>query len=148
MEKVAAYRHACTPAYAEVRKLLDRALAIRKSKKGPDHPGIADILNKLALLSLAEGNLAEARSLCEKALEMRERVLDPSDTEIGQSHRNLGRILLDLGDNDAARNHCIRALSIFEAAHGRLHPDVATTLTILGHIDENDLSLTQMISVF
>jgi tetratricopeptide (TPR) repeat protein len=140
MEKVASYRHACTPAYSQVRDLLDRALAIRKSKEGPDSSGIAQILNKLGLLSWAQGDLSQARLLCEQALEVRKRVLDEDNPDIGHSHLNLARIFLDQDSKVSARTHCESALAIFEAVRGRDHPDVATGLTTLGHIDEGDLS--------
>jgi tetratricopeptide (TPR) repeat protein len=144
MVKVASYRHACTPAYAQVRALLDRALAIRKSTQGPEGPGVAEILNKLGLLSWAQGDLSEARLLCEEALDIRKKVLDPNDPAIGHNHVNLARILLDQGDIASARIHSVSALAIFEARYGRLHPDVATSLTLLGHIDDDDLSSTQL----
>jgi tetratricopeptide (TPR) repeat protein len=143
MEKLAAYRHATTAAYAQVRALLDRALAIRKSMPRPDHPGVAEILNKLALLSWLQGDSSAALLLCEDALVMRETVLPPGDPDIGRSHINMARILLDRDDIASARNHCEIASSIFKAAFGPDHPDVATSLAVLGHVNEGNLSLAQ-----
>jgi tetratricopeptide (TPR) repeat protein len=143
MERVAGYQQACTPEFVRVRALLHRALVIRKSIHGPDHPAIAQILNKSGLLSLAEDDLPAARLLCEEALSMRERVLAPDDPNIGHNHLNLARILLDQGDIPSARDHGNVALSIFKAKPGEGDADVATSLTILGHIDEHDLALAK-----
>src|SRR6516225_1904101 len=49
-----------------------------KARFGTDHPGYAVALNKLAIVSLAEGKYSEAEGLFKRALAIREKALGAS----------------------------------------------------------------------
>src|SRR6266511_3484534 len=53
--------------YPQARKLLQRALAIRETRLGADHPETAHSLTNLALVLRAQGDLRTARTLHERA---------------------------------------------------------------------------------
>src|SRR5262245_28079717 len=46
--------------YTQAEPLLRRALKIAEKTLGPDHPDVAELLNKLAILYLAKGDLRQA----------------------------------------------------------------------------------------
>ncbi|MCA3364778.1 MAG: ATP-binding protein, partial [Roseomonas sp.] len=74
---LASYRHGALAAYAAARPLFERALAIRETALGPDHPQTVISLNNLALLLQAQGDLTGARPLYDRALAIKEKALDP-----------------------------------------------------------------------
>jgi tetratricopeptide (TPR) repeat protein len=101
--------------HAEVRPLLERALAIREKVLGPEHPETADSLNNLGFLLKEQGDLAAARPLYECALAVREEVLGPEHLDTAESLNNLAALMLaDRGDLAAARPLLERALAIME----------------------------------
>jgi tetratricopeptide (TPR) repeat protein len=63
--------------YDEAGALFERAVAIKAELLGPDHPGVAKALTKLAIADLARGLYAEAESPCERSLEILEKTSPP-----------------------------------------------------------------------
>jgi hypothetical protein len=59
---------------------------------GPDHPTTGTILNNLAGLLWAQGELAAARLLLELALAIRERVLGPEHPDTAMVRSNLDEL--------------------------------------------------------
>jgi tetratricopeptide (TPR) repeat protein len=137
MEKVALYRNACTPDLVQARSLQVRALKIRESIEGAESTAIARLLTRLGLLSWWQGELEDALLQCERSLDMRKRLLDANDPDLGGSHQNLARLRLARKERVEARKHCNQALAIFEA-RGHEQANVATSLTILGHIEKEE----------
>jgi tetratricopeptide (TPR) repeat protein len=128
------YRHVALAAYAQARPLIERALAIREKVLGSEHPATAQSLNNLALLLMAQGELAGARPLIERALAIRERVLGPEHPATAQSLNNLAYLLRVQGELAGARPLIERALAIREKALGPEHPYTAITLTNLANL--------------
>jgi tetratricopeptide (TPR) repeat protein len=60
---------------AAARRLYERALSIRETSLGADHPKVADALARLARLDLSAGRYAEARPLLDRALSIQQRKL-------------------------------------------------------------------------
>ena len=57
--------------------LFKRALAIRETALGPDHPAVATTLNNLAAVYQAQGQYAQAETLYTRALAINETGLGP-----------------------------------------------------------------------
>lgn len=55
--------------YREAEPLLRQSLEVRQRALGPEHPEVADSLNKLAMLLRAQGHLEQAEQVCRDALE-------------------------------------------------------------------------------
>ncbi|HET9255791.1 MAG TPA: FxSxx-COOH system tetratricopeptide repeat protein [Pseudonocardiaceae bacterium] len=116
---------------ASARLLLERALRIRETAYGPDHPHVAASLNQLAWTLRDLGEPATARPLCERALRIRETAYGPDHPHVAASLNTLSEVLRDLGEPATARPLHERALRIRETAHGPDHPDVAASLNNL-----------------
>jgi tetratricopeptide (TPR) repeat protein/class 3 adenylate cyclase len=100
--------------YPQAREVLERALAIREARLGPDHPDTARCLRNLAIALFNHGELTTARGLFERALTIVEAHLGPDhpDTALGLS--NLAVLLGEQGDLATARSLFERALTIRE----------------------------------
>jgi tetratricopeptide (TPR) repeat protein/predicted Ser/Thr protein kinase len=118
--------------YDEARGYFERALAIRETALGPDHPLVAGILNNLGVVAGNEGKLDEERDYHERALAIVEKVLGPDHPDLAAALNNLGTVVRNEGMNDEARGYYERALAIVEKALGPDHPEVASILINLG----------------
>ena len=134
--KLDGYRDGALAAYAEARKLSEKALAIQQKVLGPDHPVIANSLNNLGYLLQEQGNLAEARSYYERALAIREKSPSSNDVDLARSLSNLGSLLQLQGDLAKARPYHERSLRIREEVLGPSHPETASSLNNLGSLLE------------
>jgi tetratricopeptide (TPR) repeat protein len=131
LHALASYRHGALAAYAQARPLYERALAIFEKLGGRNDLGAAAVLNDLALLLQAQGDLDGARPLHERALAVRETALGPDHPAIAESLSNLAFLLHDQRDLAEARPLYERALAIHEKAFGGEHPSTATSLNNL-----------------
>ena len=134
LDRLAAYRQVALAAYASARPLYERALAIREKALGPDHPDTATSLNDLAVLVLAQGDLAAAQLLYERALAIYEKRLGRNHPVIAVSLDNLAGLLQAQGKLASARPLVKRALAIRENALGPNHPDTASSLNNLANL--------------
>jgi tetratricopeptide (TPR) repeat protein len=132
LSKLDSYRDGALAAYAEARKLSERALAIHEKALGPDHPDTATSLNNLGYLLDSQGDLAGARPYYERALAIREKAFGLDHPDTAPSLNNLGALLQAQGDLAGARPYHERALAIRETALGPDHPDTARSLSNLG----------------
>jgi tetratricopeptide (TPR) repeat protein len=113
--------------YAEARPLYERALAICEKLVGAKLTDTATVLDNLASLLQAQGDLAAARPLYERALAISEKVLGPEHSRTATSLNNLAGLLHAQGDLAAARPLYERALAIREKVLSPEHPDTATS---------------------
>jgi tetratricopeptide (TPR) repeat protein len=118
------YREAVAPA--------ERALALREKALGPNHPAIAESLNRLAEVYRAQGAYTKAEPLHTRALDIREKVLGPNHPDVAESLNNLASLYEDQGAYAKAEPLHTRALDIREKVLGPNHPDVAESLNNLG----------------
>jgi len=79
---------------------FERALAIRETKLGPDHPATAETLALLADLYRDSGELARAEPLYLRALEIREAKLGSDHPDTARTLREYAR-MLELASRDA-----------------------------------------------
>jgi tetratricopeptide (TPR) repeat protein len=116
------------------RKLLERALAIRQARLGPDHLDVAQSLNDLGRVLRELGELPAARDAHRRALAVREARLGPDHLDVADSVANLAVVAGNLGEWSAARAAHERALAVREARLGPDHPLVAQSLSPLGNV--------------
>ena len=79
--------------YAEAEPLLRDCLRLRESKSGPNSPGVAVVLNNLALLLQATNRMAEAEPLYRRALAIDERSYGPDHPDVAIDLNNLAVLL-------------------------------------------------------
>jgi tetratricopeptide (TPR) repeat protein len=122
-------------AYAEgksqtAREFYEKALKIRETVLGPEHPDTAITLNNLSTLSFQEGNYAEAISLGERSLQIRMKILPQLNFGVASSLRATGLAMLYTSSTRSeGLNYLQRALTIYEQLLGPTHP---RTLVMFG----------------
>ena len=105
--------------------LLKRAIAIDEKVHGPDHPGLATSLNKLATLYQATGRYAQAEPLFQRAIAIGEKTLGPEHPDLAGRLNNLAVLYWATGRPAAAEPLFVRALAILEARLPPGHPALA-----------------------
>jgi hypothetical protein len=73
--------------------LYERALKIRESRLGCDHPDVVQSLNNLAIFLHAQNDYAGAQAVYERSLNLRERQLGSEHPLVAQSLSNLADLL-------------------------------------------------------
>ena len=121
-----------TGKYAEAVPIAQRAIALAEHQSGPDHPTVAQSLEKLAVLYYRQVRYADAESLHRRSLAIRERALGPDHPHVGTTLNNLAVLLHSQGRYEDAELLFKRALGIRERLEGREHQDAGTTLNNLG----------------
>jgi tetratricopeptide (TPR) repeat protein len=116
------------------RQLLERALAIREARLGPDHLDVAQSLNDLGGVLRELGELPAALDVHRRALAIRQARLGPDHLDVADSVASLAVVAGNLGDLPTARAAHERALAIREAGLGPSHPRVAQSLSPLGNV--------------
>ncbi|MDD4916091.1 MAG: tetratricopeptide repeat protein [Methylococcales bacterium] len=117
--------------YHDAETLYLRALAIWERTVGAEHGDVANSLNNLAGLYLAQGLYARAEPLYRRALDIREKLLGTAHPEVAVSVTNLGLLHVSLSRYAKAEQFYLRALAIREESLGEGHFDVAVSL---GHL--------------
>jgi hypothetical protein len=73
--------------------LHERAVGIRETRLGPDHPTTATSLSNLAKVLADQGDLAGARTLHERALHIRETLLGAEHPDTQRSRGDLAAVV-------------------------------------------------------
>jgi tetratricopeptide (TPR) repeat protein len=133
MEQLGAH-HQLAGDYAESRRLLVRALRLRKQLQGLAHIDTAATRMHLAELSLALGHYARADTLARAALSSRRAQLAPDDARIAHAMSLLGRICTERGQYAVAETLVRQALDLQTSSLGEQHPLVAETLGLLAEV--------------
>jgi eukaryotic-like serine/threonine-protein kinase len=107
---------------------LERALASRRRRHGPDHHSVGETLSNLGAVYQAKGELERARQLFLESLTVREQALGAGHPEVGSTLINLGWVEQSLGNGDAALAHLTRAIELVERTAGPDHPNLAVAL--------------------
>jgi tetratricopeptide (TPR) repeat protein len=118
--------------YREAEQHLQKALAIYKQVRGPEHPETADSLYNLATLYSKQGKYKQAEPFQQQALAIRERELGPERPETADSLNNLAFIYHSQGKYEQAEPLVVRALAIYKQVRGIEHLDTAYCLGNLG----------------
>jgi tetratricopeptide (TPR) repeat protein/uncharacterized protein YraI len=111
--------------FAEAVPLTQRALAITEKMLGPNDPGVAMLLSRLAMLYVQLGRYADAEPLYKRAVAIAD------DLDVVESLNGLADLYNDHGRYADAEPIYKRSLAIREKALGPDHPDVATSLNDL-----------------
>ncbi len=131
------------PPGLEGEEMARRAVAIKDSILGPEHPGLAVSLRVLARVqwALGDGNGNGERENLQRALAIQEKVLGPRHPEVAETLSMLGTSYRRKQEYQAARQMLERSLQIREAVLGPEHRDVGRTLMQLGmvSISQQDL---------
>ncbi len=117
--------------YALARSFYEQSLAIRRELG--ERQGIANSLNNLANVHLAQDDFTASRTLHEESLAIRRELGDRAGIAVSLS--NLGLVSLDLDELDAAEQRFREALAINREL--RDHLAVASLLNLLGTVAED-----------
>ncbi len=120
--------------YGPAESLSKRALSIWENAVGPEHPEVANSLNRLALVYWNQGRYAEAEPLYMRARVIQEKVLGPDHPEVANSLNGLALVYWNQGRYAEAEPLFTRAIAIWENEFGPDHPRVAHSLNNLAII--------------
>jgi tetratricopeptide (TPR) repeat protein len=111
---------------------LQRALTIRESIFGTNHPDISEILNSLAILIKRQGNYSQAQTLYERALEICMEQFGSHHADTTRTLSNLATLCEEQGKYDQAFQLYHQALQLCEVVFGPHHLDTADVMNNLG----------------
>jgi len=117
--------------YSEGADLARQSVDLRRTVLGREHPDLAQPLNELALLLLAQGLSEDARLLFEESLALSRAAPRPDDAVMTMTLNHLGLLLERQGDQVAAGRMMEEGLAIRRSSLGSEHPDVAASLNNL-----------------
>ncbi|MEM8713708.1 MAG: serine/threonine-protein kinase, partial [Planctomycetota bacterium] len=112
---------------AESLELYKEARSGYREICGPDHPQVAMIINNIARLHLANGDLERAGKGFQEAATRLERSLPSPHAYVGAVWNNLGFVQQERGDLEKADRSFRRAVAAYEASVGADHIDTLTT---------------------
>jgi eukaryotic-like serine/threonine-protein kinase len=112
--------------------LLEQALALARSSKGPEHPRQAQTLNDLGVLLRENGKPAESVVMLEEALARRRTLLGPKHKDIAVTLSELGRSFESQGQDEKAEALARDALAMRRELLGEEHRETATSMGDLG----------------
>jgi CHAT domain-containing protein/Tfp pilus assembly protein PilF len=128
--------------YGEATGPARQALTIRERLLGESHPDLAQSLNALGRLLLAQVNYGEARGCFQRAMELNEALYTrerypQGHPRLATSMHNLATVLEAQGDYSIARGYCQRALEMRQSLYPKErypqgHPDLAVNLDNIG----------------
>ncbi len=140
--------------FVEAEPLLRRAMSIRETALGGDHPYVAESFGNLARLYLAQGKTAKADAVARESLALFQQCLDPNHPAIADGMTLLGDIAYELGRPTEAAGFYEQAFQIREAALGLHHPQTAGSLRDLmqlykaiGDVEKMDVYAHQLKTV-
>lgn len=123
----------------ETIRLADRAVVIKTTLFGPDHPQVATSLFSVGVIRAMAGDYAGAEPIFERVLRIREATLPPDHHEIASSINALANIRFARSDFAGSLPLYERSLDLAEKKGGPLHPiavsvrgNIANTLIQLG----------------
>jgi len=122
------YQQALVPA--------ERALTIRETILGGEHPFVAQSLNSLAELYSQIGEYVRAEPRYRRALEIRRKTLGEDHFEVAASLNNLAKLYVATGEYARAEPRYRRALDILIKHFGEEHFEVAASLNNLAELDK------------
>lgn len=103
-----------------------KALAIRSSLLGRDHPDTAVCHSSIGAVLEAMGNFDGALKAHKKALDIREAKLGSNHPDIAESYRRIGEVCNSMGHHSLALKYHDKALEVGESAYGANHKFAAT----------------------
>ena len=125
-----------TSAFADARRMFERALAIRQALQGQnaDSEGVADCLSFLGSVCERMGEYALALQRHKRALEMRTRVFRHDHLDVATSYNNIGIVYDSQGRYKEALQEYEKCLKIRLDKLGHEHPDVAASYNNMANV--------------
>ena len=118
--------------YEEGRKILQRALEVRRRAFGEEHEAVAESLNSLGLVLLEQGALDDAEGAVGRALEIQIRRFGEEHEAVAESLNSLGRIRRRQGQAAAAVSLFNRSLTLRRRLLGEPQRELSISLNNLG----------------
>jgi len=122
--------HMTMAQFPEARVALERALALRLAKLGPNHAEVATTYLQMGELARRTGRYSEADTLARRALAIRTANLRPGDPAIADVLMQLAGIAVFQSDLSGAEEMSRRALAIRRASLGANDSLLAVTLEL------------------
>jgi eukaryotic-like serine/threonine-protein kinase len=113
------------------RPQLEKALALRRQRLGPEHADTLEAVDELANVLLDQGKLAEAEPLLRQNLDVSRRVLGPEHVQTLNALNNLASLLQEQGKLAEAEPLWRQNLEIRLRVAGPDHPDTQAALNNL-----------------
>lgn len=120
--------------YEKAVGLYKKALAILEACLGPDHPGLMDVLDKLAALCMELEMEKEAVPLYERLVAIRQQHLRPDHPQLAISLNNLAESYRLQRLYAEAEACYLQSLDIAEQTQGKNHPSVGAILQELAKL--------------
>ena len=119
--------------------------AVVEETCGPDHPELAKVLHKIAVLYHASYSVKKAEATYRKALTAAEKAYPLPTLEMGLLLNNFGRLLHEQRDFHEAESLYLRAVDVLKQAVGPFHRKLATPMSNLADLyaDLGDRDLTR-----
>jgi len=123
--------------YTQALEWYCKALPIRESVLGKNHPDTASTYNNIALVYNHLGDYPKALDWYFKALPVRESVLRKNHPDTATTYNNIALVYDNLGDYPKALEWHFKALPICESVLGKNHPDTAVTYNNIASVYDN-----------
>jgi len=112
--------------------LLERALVIREKILGTENAAVANVFNRLGMLSFSLGDLEKSENFLNRANKIYEKQTNPNELDAADTLGNLAVIYKIKGDFIDSEKLQLRVLEIREKALGTNHNQVASSYNNLG----------------
>ena len=119
--------------YDEAQPLLDRALQVRRTAFGTEHPSVAETLTHLGELSTLQGKYDVAEAQLREALARHDRRPGRESAEAATDLHLLGAVLVDRAKADEGRQMIQDALAIRQRVLPPGHLDIAESMAGLAY---------------
>ena len=113
---------------AQVERLRRRALDLRISELGPEHPDVGILLSNLGATAMIRRRFPEAQTLYQRALTILEAHPGPYAANIAGVLANRAVLSFYFGRFPDALNDLTRAVAMYEKALGVCHPELVRPL--------------------
>ncbi len=110
----------------------ERALEIRRTELGDDHPDTLNSISDMGFLLQSQGRLAEAEPYAREALEGRRRTLGDDNPDTLNSINYMGALLRDQGRLAEAEPYYREALEGYRRTLGDDHPSTLNSINHMG----------------
>ncbi len=120
--------------YTESEPLVQHALSAYQRVRGHEHINVADSLNVLANLYLAQAKYEQIESLYQLVLSIFEQEFGPDSHEVAGTLSNLANLYFEQAKYKQAKVLYQQALSIYERNFGPEHIDVAASINALARL--------------
>ncbi len=110
-----------------------KALALRETLYGKEHPDVASSLQKISGVLNSLGRLTEAETCYRQALAMEQKLLGPTNLAVAQSLGYLGSVLIEQKRYAEAETNLDRSLALRKKLQGEEDLEFAESLTALGN---------------